>query len=316
MKPKLSFSLLLLLGVWGCKPGTHSYPQKEYVEQAFDSIAKYSLHKNTFPFDSLEKEILSQISDSTPQSEIHRKLEYALSMIDQHSYIIRKEQWKQMWEGKNPEVLMNPYPFEGKLLHNQYAYISIDGFSGGDSLAANHYTDSLQQLILDLYAQHPAGWIIDLRYNSGGWSPSMIAGLGPLLGFGVKAYTIAPDRPPIEHYYAKDATDYIRLSDSAWTLKKQFPTAVLIGKNTGSAGELLTLALRGNPKTLLIGQPTYGVSTDLTPVLMPDSMQLLITSAVMTDRNKVGNGGPIDPDVLSHDAMDSFEKAYEWINEH
>jgi hypothetical protein len=314
MKQTTFFYIFLIIGSLGCRPGANSYPQKEYVVQAFDSIAKYSLHKNTFNFDSLENEVIKQISDSTPQNEIHSKLEYALRIIDKHSYIIRKEKWKQMREGKNPKVLMNPYPFKGEMLNDKYAYVSLDGFSGGDSLAANNYTDSLQNLILHLYSQDPAGWIIDLRYNSGGWSPSMISGLGPILGLGVKAYTISLDKTLTEHYYAKNDTEYITLSDSVWTFQKRLPTAVLIGKNTGSAGELLTLAFRGNPKTQLIGQPTYGVSTDLTPVFMPDSMQLVITSAVMTDRNKEGNGGPIEPNVLSNDSMDAFEKAYEWID--
>lgn len=314
MKRNTFHCIFIIIVAIGCEPNTDSYPQKEYVAQAFDSIAKYSLHKNTFNFDSLENEIVKHISDSTPQDEVHTKLEYALRIIDKHSYIIRKEKWKQMWEGKNPEVLMNPYPFKGKMLNDRYAYVSLDGFSGGDSLAANNYTDSLQNLLLQLYSQDPAGWIIDLRYNSGGWSPAMISGLGPILGLGVKAYTISLDKTTTEHYYARNDTEYITLSDSVWTFQKRLPTSVLIGKNTGSAGELLTLAFRGNPKTQLIGQPTYGVSTDLRPVLMPDSMHLVITSAVMTDRNREGSGGPIEPDVLCNDSIDTFEKACEWID--
>lgn len=314
MKQRTSFYVFLIIDLIGCNRSTDPFPQKEYVEQAFDTIAKYSLHRYTFNFDSLEREVLMHISDTTPQAEVHRRMENALRIIDRHSYIIPKEKWKQMREGRNPEVLMNPYPFKGKMLKDRYAYVSLDGFSGGDSLAADNYTDSLQKLISGLYAKKPAGWIIDLRYNSGGWSPPMVSGLGPILGLGVKAYTVSMDGTETEHYYAKSDTEYVTLSDSVWTFGKQLPTAVLIGGNTGSAGELLTLAFRGNPRTQLIGQPTYGISTDLMPVFMPDSMQLTITSDVMTDRNRKGNGGPIVPDVRSNDPMDSFEKAYEWID--
>ncbi|MGB0167524.1 MAG: hypothetical protein ACPF8V_11790, partial [Luteibaculum sp.] len=73
------------------------------------------------------------------------------------------------------------------------------------------------------------------------------------------------------------------------------------------------LVFRGNPKTQLIGQPTYGVSTDLISVFMPDSMQMVIAASVMTDRNKKGDGGPIVPDVLSSDSLDTFERAYLWL---
>lgn len=314
MKQTIFLYIFLTIGLFACKPSRNSFPQKEYVIQAFDSIEKYSLHKKTFNFDSLENEIISQISDSTPQNEVYTKLEYALRVIDKHSFVIRKEKWQQMYEGINPEVLSNPYPFQGKILENKYAFVSLDGFSGGDSLAAKNYSDSLQKLISVLYNEEPDGWIIDLRYNSGGWSPPMISGLGPILGLGIKAYSITIDRDTTEHFYAKNDKEYIKLTDSVWTFQKQLPIAVLIGENTGSAGELLTLAFRGNPKTQLIGQPTYGVSTDLMPILMPDSLQLNITSAAMIDRNKKGNGGPIEPDELSKDALDSFKKAYEWID--
>lgn len=314
MKQKIFLYTFLIIGSFACKRSTNSFPQKEYVVQAFDTIVKYSLHKNTFNFDSLENEVLTHIFDTTPQTEVYNILENALTIIDKHSFIIRKEKWQQMYEGRNPEVLSNPYPFQGKMLEDKYAFVSLDGFSGGDSLAAKNYSDSLQKLISLLYIEEPDGWIIDLRYNSGGWSPPMISGLGPILGLGIKAYSISINRDTTEHYYAKNDTEYIKLIDSVWTFQKQLPIAVLIGENTGSAGELLTLAFRGNPKTQLIGQPTYGVSTDLMPILMPDSLQLNITSAVMVDRNKKGSGGAIVPDILSKDPLDSFQKAYEWID--
>lgn len=312
MKWQKLLSIIILIQC-GCIEKQTSFPQKEYIIQAFDSIAHYSIHRNTFNFDSLEKDILLSVSDSTSIEEMYTKIERGMKVVDHHSYIIRKEKWIEMWRGESPEVLNNPYPFQGKLLYNKYAFVSLDGFSGGDSISANNYCDSLQKTISKLYAKNPIGWIIDLRYNNGGWSPAMISGLGPILGKGVKAYSISLIDSPLEHYYAKNNAEYIALTDSVWTFKKQLPIAILIGGGTASAGELLALAFRGNAKTLLIGNPTYGASTKLKAVLMPDSLQLTITNGIMTDRNKNGDGGKITPDIICNNTVEVFDKAYEWI---
>ncbi len=305
---------LLSFGMLSCVNQPDSIPQEEYVSQAIDSLEHYSLYQSTYNFDSLEKALLLTVSDSTSQEALHNILEKAIHSIDKHSYVLRKEKWVQMLEGENPEVLNNPFPFQGKLINGKYAFVSLYGFSGGDSIAADNYCDSLQNMLSNLYQQKPAGWIIDLRYNNGGWAPAMFAGLGPILGRGVKAYTLFPNGSSQEYYYAKSDADYLLLSDSVWTFDETLPAAVLIGGRTGSAGELLALAFRGNSKTRLIGEPTYGVSTDITPILMPDSFQFNIASGIMTDRNKTGNGGPIHPEIVSVDTENTFEESYKWID--
>ena len=171
----------------------------------------------------------------------------------------------------------------------------------------------LERIVKNLYNKKPLGWIIDLRFNDGGWPYPMIAGLGPILGEGVKAYKISPDENITEFFYAKNKTEYIELSDSVFYLPKELPVAVLIGKGTGSAAELLALAFKGNPSTVLIGEPTYGVSTGLRGFFMPDSVQFAVTNSIMTDRYKNGIGNPIEPDIYANNALKGFEFAYKWI---
>ncbi|MFK7757619.1 MAG: S41 family peptidase, partial [Flavobacteriales bacterium] len=209
----------------------------------------------------------------------------------------------------------NPFPFQGKLLEDKYAYLSLNGFLGMDSISSDNYTDSLQRVVKSLYAKKPLGWIIDIRFNSGGWPYPMIAGLGPILGEGVKAYKVSPNDSVTEFYYAKSKTEYIELSDSVFYLPKELPVAVLIGEETGSAAELLALAFKGNDRTALIGTPTYGVSTGLRGFFMPDSVQFAVSNSYMTDRFKNGNGEPIQPDIYAESAFKVYEQAYEWINE-
>ncbi|MEZ4828995.1 MAG: S41 family peptidase [Bacteroidia bacterium] len=315
LQSKLAVSLVAILTqlVLGCTSRENLSNNEKYVIQAFDSIEVYSRHRLTFNLDSLKTQVLNQISDSTSHEEVIKLLEYAIKTIDRHNYIITAEKFHQMNTGTNSEVLMNPYPFQHKMLQQKYAYISLDGFIGVDSMSAKNYTDSLQRSIQRLYNQQPKGWIIDLRNNTGGWIYPMLAGLGPLLGSGIKAFEISGNQVLEEYYFYKDTSDFLLLSDSIWFFENHLPLAVLVSEETGSAGELLTLSFRGNTKTAIIGTPTAGFSTGLRGFIMPDSTQICVTNCIMTDRNKKGDGGRIPPDIIEYDPIQMFEQAYKWI---
>jgi len=51
----------------------------------------------------------------------------------------------------------------------------------------------LKLITMTLQEMNPAGWIIDLRGNSGGNMYPMLAGLSSLLGEGVLGYDVYPD---------------------------------------------------------------------------------------------------------------------------
>lgn len=311
---------IFLIGIifcfWACHNNQKNVDPKQYISQAFDSIKMYSIKKHTFPFDSLEQSLLNEVTDSTDMKVVHQVLLEAVQKIDRHSYVFTKEEYITMRSGKNPEVLTKPYPFYGKILNKKYAYLSLEGFSGVDSLSSDRYCDSLQRMVVQLYRLKPAGWIIDLRFNSGGWIYPMIAGLGPILGKGVKAREYTSEGTIVEYYYAKNDDEYIKLSNEILIFEKTLPVAVLIGKQTGSAGELLALCFRGNPKTTLIGEPTFGVSTGLKGFFMPDSLQIAVTNSILADRNGMGGSDGLNPTIYTFEPTETFQKAYKWINEH
>ena len=165
MRNRLSVLATLTFFLLGCERTNHPSLHEEYVMQAFDSIATYSLHQNSFNFDSLEREVLASINDTTSREDIYQKLEQALQAIDKHSYCWRKEKWTKLRDGTDPEILENLYPFKGKMLSEKYAYVGMEGFSGGDSVSVNLYCDSLHKVLLDLNAHKPLGWILDLRFK-------------------------------------------------------------------------------------------------------------------------------------------------------
>lgn len=303
--------MAVLTTVSACNGDRMESNTERYVEQAFDSIEFYSFYKKVYNFDSLKSAVLNKLSDSS--HAMHKELSAAIRAIDIHSYILTKEEYALLESGTDPEVQDNPYPFQGKMLFDRYAYVAVNGFRGVDSISSHNYADSLQQIVLHLHDYDPEGWIIDLRNNSGGWIYPMISGLGPILGQGIKAYEIDREGSEEEYYFAKDDSTYLQLTDSVFFFEDELPVAVLIGKETGSAGELLSLCFRGNPKTVLIGEPTYGVATGHRGFFMPDSAYFAITNSIMTDRNRKGDGHSVHPAVTATNAVDAFEYAYEWI---
>lgn len=312
--------VILCFGVvlYGCTTSTPPSFSETYIRQALDSIAIYSIDRDRYNLDSLEAIVVQSTPDSATLPEIHEQLENAIRIIDPHSYLIPHETYKRM-EAGDPALLESAYPFIGKMLEGRYALVSLDGFSGVDSVSSDRYADSLQRVLNGLYNQHPKGWIIDLRKNSGGWIYPMLAGLGPLLGEGVKAHEVSVTGEVTDYYYMKydslaDTLDYLLISDSAYVFEQVLPTVVLIGPETGSAGELLTLAFRGNPKTILMGKPTYGASTDVHGFFMPDSAWVCVAHGIMTDRYKIGDGGSIQPEVMEEDPVQLFEQAIGWID--
>jgi carboxyl-terminal processing protease len=314
---QLIFLTISIIPFFACSPNKQKdISNTEYVKIAFDSIEFYSLQKNTYNFDSLEITILGQINDSTKAEHIIELLNNAVNDIDIHSYVLRKSEFRNLETGKSQQT---PFPFHGKIIDGKYAMVSIDGFLGVDSTSSDNYADSLQNLILNLYLKNPIGWIIDLRNNTGGWEYPMIAGLGPILGEGILAYEVNGDGKLVNEYsYARlnkngVLTKQIELIDSAFVFDKKLPTVVLVGNNTGSAGEFLTQCFYENTKTVLIGEPTFGVPTGLRGFFMPDSTQICVTSSIVLNRNKKGNGKSIIPDIIERNKDKILEKAFEWI---
>jgi hypothetical protein len=61
----------------------------------------------------------------------------------------------------------------------EFAYALVPGFMG-DQAQVQAFADRLASMVAKQAAQHPQGWIIDLRTNWGGNMWPMIAGLEPI----------------------------------------------------------------------------------------------------------------------------------------
>jgi len=195
--------------------------------------------------------------------------------------------------------------------------------------------------------------VIDLRESYGiyigweGWEPPMLLGLGPFLGDGVfltaggrtdgsewsysyEAGQLLVNGDPLDVPAAfagtglpADAVEALaaaaRLYTDPFVLPAaDQPIAVLTSFYTSGAGEALLIAFEGRSGTRSFGEPTSGYSEGITEVYLDDGAALVVTSAVLADRNGRVYQGSIMPDEIviplpQTETDEVLERAVQWI---
>ncbi|HBN53841.1 MAG TPA: peptidase [Stenotrophomonas sp.] len=167
------------------------------------------------------------------------------------------------------------------------------------------------------------GWIVDLGDNTGGDMWPMLLGVGPLLrgradgpdvvGHFFDGAALQPWRYREGAVWVGDAPR-LESDDTARRLRRpDAPVAVLQSGRTASSGEAIVLAFRGRPHSRSFGTPTMGYSTGNVPVTLVDGSTLLLTGTVMKDRNGIGDGSRIVPDVPAAQRADAMRLAQAWL---
>jgi carboxyl-terminal processing protease len=193
------------------------------------------------------------------------------------------------------------------LLLGKLGFIAIEGFASVMPEEQAKYATAVQQLIRDLDAQDPCGWIVDLREDTGGNMWPMLAGLGPILGDGKAGAFVDPDGYEEDWSYqdgqALEGDQVaVKVNGPAYELKAASPpVAVLTGVNTVSAGEAIVVAFRGRPHTCSFGLYTTGLSTANGGFPLSDGAWIILTTSVYADRTGQTYGDRIYPDELVDD---------------
>lgn len=156
-------------------------------------------------------------------------------------------------------------------------------------------------------APRACGYILDLRGNGGGNMWPMVTGLAPLLGDGLAlghrdaagvnstrgilrggaSYWVGPERGG-EVIVAVEGWRDLGLEGA--------PVAVLQDDAVASSGEAVLAVFAGRARTRSFGQKSYGVASSNRGFELSDQTNLVITTAMMTDRQ-----GRIYPDGFSPD---------------
>ncbi len=197
-------------------------------------------------------------------------------------------------------------------------YLRVPRQSGGPR-AVRGYVRTGGQVLAELAAARPGGWIVDLRANVGGNMWPMLAVAAPLLPDGVLGHFEFPD----SRYQAwsvdrgRVRLDGRQMARSSGPLAPGgvVPTAVLLSKHTASAGEAVALAFTAHPRVRLIGAPTAGLTTANLAHALPDGTRMRVTGSYYADheRRRITGPIPVDERTADGDREAPIAAALSWI---
>jgi carboxyl-terminal processing protease len=150
----------------------------------------------------------------------------------------------------------------------------------------------------------PCGWVVDLRRNSGGFPFSMMSPLEPFMPEQVVGGFIYGDekRENLRYSGGKFLADNRVMWDNSGAATRlrdpNVPVAVLTSNQTGSAGEIATIAFIGRPSSRSFGTPTVGVTSANVGITLPDGSFIMVTHSYDLDRAGNVYDGPLKPDEV------------------
>ena len=278
-----------------------------YLEQALDIMQNNSLHRHSIDWEVLRTNAFNMAEYAQTPADTYAVIRYALYQLgDHHSVFATPERFAQVQQGTASNF---PLP-RGKLLLGKLGFVAIEGFNSNIPEEEAKYATTIHQLIRELDAQNPCGWIVDLRENTGGNTWPMLAGIGPILGEGKAGAAVDADGYQVDWSYNNGRAllgdvVMVQVNGPAYQLKAAFPpVAVLTGVNTVSAGEAIVVSFRGRPHTRSFGLNTTGLSTGNAPFRLSDGAVIFLTVAVDADRTGQVYGDEIYPDELVDDVRE------------
>jgi C-terminal processing protease CtpA/Prc len=187
-----------------------------------------------------------------------------------------------------------------RMLQGNVAYINVPFINVQDSAGVTAMANRLNDSVLSLLKQTPSGLVIDLRLNQGGNMFPMIAGLRSLFGNETVSggWTYEKHEEP-GTYFSNDSliSDYYKIRLNRMATFKDLPVAVLIGPSTASAGECTAAALTFRGNSVLIGEPSMGLTTINNGYRLDSDIGFNLSIGYITD----GNGNRLEdyirPDI-------------------
>ena len=298
-----------------------------YIEQALDIMQRNALHKKEIDWESVRRETLARCKNAKAISDAYPAIAYALSQLrERHSFLQlpdsmppeqKRATYEQMWQGVGspvPSWKMSPFALseqiQAKMLHrdgNSYAYVVVPMCAAKYAEWSKNgpmfqdFADRLHKVVIDLDAQKPTGWIIDLRGNGGGNMWPMLAGIRAVLGEGSLGAFVSADGARTSWQYKNGKAGgalhtEAEIKEDPFVLSDLPPVAVLFDRGTASSGEAVAISFAGRPREHSFGEHTAGFSTSNQRYPLPDGAALFLCVGTEADRT-----GRLYPDGLDPD---------------
>ena len=304
---------------------------RAYVEEALHYMQENALNKHSINWQAVREETLARAKDAKTTWDTYPAIAYAITQLgEQHTwfqlpdklpYARRQEldaQIKKILNRPDPE---KPSPFapskeiNGHIIrgaHGNFAYVVVpmcvgrfaDWEKNGPDF--QQFADKLHGLVLELQAQKPTGWIIDLRGNGGGNVWPMLAGIGLLIGEGDLGAFVSADNEHSSWFYRDGkagSRDPKGVEEIAAQVKQpplalpELPwVALLLDRGTASSAESIAISFAGRTRVRSFGEHTAGFSTSNNMQQFSDGAVLFLCDGMEQDRTGKLYPSGLDPD--------------------
>ncbi|RXM66302.1 hypothetical protein DP145_08860 [Clostridium tetani] len=148
---------------------------------------------------------------------------------------------------------------DSKILDENIGYVHIKSFG-------NKTPELFKKRIENLLNSNIENLVVDLRGNLGGYTSSAYEIAGYFIGN--KTVTIMKDKKGNETLYRGSSQELLR----------DIPIIFITDKNTASASEILTSAVKDYERAFIIGNKTYGKGVQQTSFILTDESFLKLTT--------------------------------------
>ncbi len=289
---------------------------KKYIDHFYKIVKTCSIYSKLIDWGSLETEVDFLLRGANTYEDAASVAVYVLGKLraagDNHSFIQPKATSE-----KATKMNLNTDQPHGKLLPNNIGYVYVPGYASLNDSVSKAFAKSIQDIIKDLDTKNNiAGWIVDLKGNTGGNMYPMITGLGPLTGNGTLGHFLTTTGKVSSSWMYSNGSTRVVSIKNAYVLKDETKkVAVLIGPRTSSSGEMTTVSFIGKSNAKLFGQASGGYTTGNSLFKLKDGSTLALATSYISDRNDKPYYGKINPDVLVKEDEDILKVAEQWLLE-
>ena len=274
-----------------------------FYDSLFNTLKLDYLYKSEVNWTALESETrdnLNQFSDfksSLAQTTVlfdkikatHCQLFYNDTIYTATYNGPTEKDFSEQWIKK---YVTNP-SFEVKVLDNNYGYILMPSMNFEDVSPEN--ISKIAQPMYDQIAKIKSnnklkGWIIDLRFNSGGHVYPMLLALYDFLGnntvwgeLNIKR-TITSTISLNNGKYLQNKEVKYSINPAGKLLDKS-KIAIITNIGTGSSGEITAIAFKERKNTIFIGENTNGLTTTNDKRDLPFELYMALTTGYDCDRS-------------------------------
>lgn len=265
---------------------------KRELDSALALAKAYALWRDTLSWPVIEVRVRQAANGARDVGDVYPALRLLTrSLGDAHSSFYTANDWKMFRSAANTPMI------DVHLEERDIGYVYLSGYLAENFDSARAYTERMHAAIDRVAPAAECGWLIDLRGNNGGVPEPMLVALEPFIS---RDSLRSGDLAGIAAWFGKRSPIVRPALERAYV-------ALLIGSQTGSAGERVTMMLRRRAHTRTFGSATAGATTRRAMYKLPDGAVIAIATApmrdgaprgrevIIPDETVMGGTGPGDP---------------------